>query len=51
MDVTRKPATKPVVAQHEHLATSLPMQDRQDFEDARRGFVAALEPGSVRRRR
>ncbi|HEY6747233.1 MAG TPA: alkyl sulfatase dimerization domain-containing protein [Mycobacteriales bacterium] len=30
------------------MTKSLPMHDRQDFDDARRGFVAALEPGVVR---
>jgi alkyl sulfatase BDS1-like metallo-beta-lactamase superfamily hydrolase len=29
-------------------AADLPFHDTQDFEDARRGFVAALEPGVVR---
>jgi alkyl sulfatase BDS1-like metallo-beta-lactamase superfamily hydrolase len=29
------------------LAMSLPFDDRQDFEDARRGFVAALSPALV----
>lgn len=47
MDVTRKPAAPSIVAQHEQLTKSLPMHDRQDFEDAWRGFVAALEPGAV----
>jgi alkyl sulfatase BDS1-like metallo-beta-lactamase superfamily hydrolase len=47
MDARQKPATKTIVAQHDHLTTALPMHDRQDFEDARRGFVAALEPGIV----
>lgn len=48
MDLTQKPATGPIVAQHEHALATLPFKDRQDFEDARRGFVAALEPGVVR---
>lgn len=47
MDVGHKPATTSLVAQREQLVANLPMQDRQDFEDARRGFVAALEPPTV----
>jgi alkyl sulfatase BDS1-like metallo-beta-lactamase superfamily hydrolase len=48
METGQKPATESIVAQHRHVLTSLPFEDRQDFEDARRGFVAALEPGVVR---
>ncbi|MBB3086301.1 alkyl/aryl-sulfatase [Geodermatophilus sabuli] len=47
-DTAQKPATGPIVAQHEQVLATLPFEDRQDFEDARRGFVAALEPGVVR---
>jgi alkyl sulfatase BDS1-like metallo-beta-lactamase superfamily hydrolase len=32
---------------HDPAMTDLPFDDTQDFEDARRGFVAALEPGVV----
>ncbi|WP_249522398.1 alkyl/aryl-sulfatase [Modestobacter marinus] len=42
-----KPATEAVAAQHRQLLASLPFADGEDFEDARRGFVAALEPGIV----
>lgn len=42
-----KPATEAIAAQHRGLVASLPLADVQDFEDARRGFVAALEPGVV----
>jgi alkyl sulfatase BDS1-like metallo-beta-lactamase superfamily hydrolase len=42
-----KPATPAVAAQHRDLLASLPFADGQDFEDAWRGFVAALEPGVV----
>jgi alkyl sulfatase BDS1-like metallo-beta-lactamase superfamily hydrolase len=45
---TQKPASEPVVAAHERLVKSLPMHDEQDFTDARRGFLGALEPGIVR---
>jgi alkyl sulfatase BDS1-like metallo-beta-lactamase superfamily hydrolase len=47
-DTAQKPATGPIVAQHEHVLATLPFEDRRDFEDARRGFLAALEPGVVR---
>ena len=47
-DTAQKPATESIVAAHRQLLASLPFEDRQDFEDARRGFVAALEPGVVR---
>lgn len=43
-----KPASATIIAQHRQLTDSLPFADRQDFEDAHRGFVAALEPAVVR---
>ena len=43
-----KPASPTIVAQQRHLLETLPFSDRQDFEDAHRGFIAALEPGVVR---
>ncbi len=42
-----KPATEAVAARHRELLAALPFSDVQDFEDARRGFIAALEPGVV----
>lgn len=42
-----KPATPAIVAQQRELLDSLPFADRQDFEDAHRGFIATLEPGVV----
>ncbi|CAL8977629.1 Putative alkyl/aryl-sulfatase YjcS [Propionicimonas sp. T2.31MG-18] len=42
------PASATIVAQHAHLLETLPFADRQDFEDAHRGFIAALEPAVVR---
>lgn len=42
-----KPATETVAAQHRQLLASLPLSDTQDFGDAHRGFIAALEPGVV----
>jgi alkyl sulfatase BDS1-like metallo-beta-lactamase superfamily hydrolase len=47
-DTGSKPAHASIAAAHRQLLASLPFEDRQDFEDARRGFVAALEPGVVR---
>jgi alkyl sulfatase BDS1-like metallo-beta-lactamase superfamily hydrolase len=47
-DLLQQPATEAIAAQHRQVLASLPFADRQDFEDARRGFVAALEPGVVR---
>jgi alkyl sulfatase BDS1-like metallo-beta-lactamase superfamily hydrolase len=43
-----RPATAAIRARQRRLAESLPFADRQDFEDAHRGFVAALEPAVVR---
>jgi alkyl sulfatase BDS1-like metallo-beta-lactamase superfamily hydrolase len=37
-----------VAAAHTALLQSLPFEDRQDFEDAQRGFVRRLEPCVVR---
>ena len=48
MDTMQKPASEPVVAAYEQLMKSLPRHDDQDFADARRGFLGALEPGVVR---
>ena len=41
------PATPSIEAAHAALLGSLPFADRQDFEDADRGFLGALEPGVV----
>lgn len=43
-----KPATAAIIAQQQRVAETLPFADRQDFEDAHRGFIIALEPGVVR---
>ncbi|MFD4292265.1 alkyl/aryl-sulfatase [Rhodococcus sp. NPDC058505] len=37
-----------VKAQHDDAQQRLPFGDEQDFEDARRGFIAALDPGVVK---
>ncbi|MEV5649471.1 alkyl sulfatase dimerization domain-containing protein [Nocardia sp. NPDC052254] len=38
----------PIESQNKGAVQSLPFGDDQDFDDARRGFVAALEPGVVK---
>ncbi|MGA1827972.1 alkyl/aryl-sulfatase [Microbacterium sp.] len=42
-----KPVSAAIAAKNTALLTSLPFDDSQDFEDADRGFIAALEPGVV----
>ncbi len=42
-----KPASPAIIAQHNQLLEALPFADRQDFDDAHRGFIASLEPGVV----
>ncbi|MFB0835046.1 alkyl/aryl-sulfatase [Arthrobacter halodurans] len=46
--MSQKPATPAIEAEHRRLAESLPFEDARDFEDADRGFIAALSPGVVR---
>ncbi len=36
-----------VLAAHQAATETLPFADQQDFTDARRGFIAALEPGVI----
>lgn len=36
-----------IVAEQDRAAEGLPFADTTDFEDAKRGFIAALEPGTV----
>lgn len=40
--------TENIEARHREASQTFPFGDEQDFEDARRGFVAALEPGVVK---
>lgn len=42
-----KPVTAAIEKAHAALLASLPLHDTQDFDDADRGFIAALEPGVV----
>lgn len=43
--------TAETIAANEAVRMDLPLQDESDFEDARRGFVAALTPAVVRNTR
>jgi alkyl sulfatase BDS1-like metallo-beta-lactamase superfamily hydrolase len=42
-----KPVSPSIHSQHAEAVASLPFSDTQDFADADRGFIAALEPGIV----
>jgi alkyl sulfatase BDS1-like metallo-beta-lactamase superfamily hydrolase len=48
MDAMSKPASDTVVDQGVELTKSLPMDDEQDFADAQRGLIGALDPAVVR---
>lgn len=41
-DLSPKAATAATTAANEKLLSELPFSNRQDFEDARRGFVATI---------
>ena len=45
--MTQNEATDTIRAQQRALAASLPFADRRDVEAVNRGFIAALEPGTV----
>ncbi|MDO8149821.1 alkyl/aryl-sulfatase [Isoptericola sp. b408] len=47
MTTPPKPAAPTVSAQQQHLLATLPFDDTQDFEDARRGLVARRTPSAV----
>ncbi len=42
-----RPVSDAVAAANRALELTLPLGDREDFEDAQRGFVGALTPGVV----
>ncbi len=44
----QKPPSAHIQTANRRLQHTLPFHDTQDFEDARRGFIAALEPAIVR---
>src|SRR3954451_9971027 len=48
MHISAKDPIGPIEDQHARLRSAYPFADEQDFEDARRGFLGALEPGVVR---
>jgi alkyl sulfatase BDS1-like metallo-beta-lactamase superfamily hydrolase len=43
----RAVATQQIAEAHQAVRMSLPLGDQEDFEDARRGFIAALSPALV----
>ena len=43
----RKDATKATKEVNDRLLEELPFEDRRDFEDAERGFIASLPDGGV----
>lgn len=43
----RKPATPITAQRNREAAAALPLADRQDFEDATRGLLAAFDPATV----
>lgn len=47
MSTNRKAATAVTAKRNSEAASGLPPEDGRDFEDARRGLVAAFEPGIV----
>lgn len=47
MSDDRKPVAEPIARRHATALDQLPFTDRSDFEDARRGFVAAPDPGVI----
>ncbi len=44
-----KPATEHTQRHQAHVLESLPFEDRQSFDDAQRGFIATLEPLTLRK--
>ncbi len=49
MSAARKPASGRTAARNREALASLPVEDQEDFEDARRGLIAAFEPPTVER--
>ena len=43
----RKDATEATKAMNDRLLEELPFEDRRDFEEAERGFIAPLPDGGV----
>lgn len=42
-----KPATETIQKQQQAIRTALPFSDKQDFDNAQKGFVDRLEPNVV----
>ncbi|MGB7588913.1 MAG: alkyl sulfatase dimerization domain-containing protein [Solirubrobacterales bacterium] len=47
MSGTRKPASTRIAAQNREALAGLPLEDQEDFDDARRGLIAPFEPAVV----
>jgi len=47
MDGAVKPAEARIASQNQSALAAMPFDDVRDFDDAQRGFIAALEPGVV----
>jgi alkyl sulfatase BDS1-like metallo-beta-lactamase superfamily hydrolase len=47
MDVSSKPASATIVAQHAAASASLPFHDTRDFDAARRGYLGGVDPAVV----
>ncbi len=47
MTTTSKPASPTIVQQQQKVLATLPFGDTQDFDDAQRGFIAALTPNAI----
>ncbi|MFE6720402.1 alkyl/aryl-sulfatase [Streptomyces albidoflavus] len=45
--MTPKPVSRTVASQNQALLRTLPFSDRQDFEDAERGFLGKREPNAI----
>ncbi|MEU6108731.1 alkyl sulfatase dimerization domain-containing protein [Streptomyces albidoflavus] len=45
--MTPKPVSRTVASQNQALLRTLPFSDRQDFEDAQRGFLGKREPNAI----
>ncbi|MCT9821382.1 MBL fold metallo-hydrolase [Microbacterium sp. W1N] len=45
--MSNKPATPTIIAQQSALRDTLPFSDTRDFDDAERGFIAALDDGVI----
>jgi len=47
--IASKPATEHTIRKNKIILEELPFEDRQSFEDARRGFIASISPLTIKR--